>query len=1040
MTDATLFAALAADRRLAALADDARPAFVWSADGRRVLWSNGAGAALLGLALRDFVRDPAPLTTASLAPQIAAIIRGLARLGTTRLERLRFPGLARLEAIACACRRFEARDGTAGLLVTAMEVPRWLRKSPAIGKLADEASASPGPGPSEETPRSSGAWVWVANDAGHERQVEEPVPPPVRTTPLRFVFQTDAEGRFTSVSNELRVAIGEGADNWLGRGFTELARDLGIDPDRAITRAFASRDTWTGLTLNWRDDAVGATIPIEMSGLPTFDRERRFKGFRGFGICRPPVPLDAELASALDRVEDPSALEAEEPDASKVGPTEPTQPSRHKSSTALADTVLIPEDNEIEAVQARFEPANDRRGDRSIEPGKGEPRSIPAPVIDLSGAREARAPADLKVVRLHTKTAPDRPSLSASERTAFREIARALGARLEGDATKTPARSDEPRRRADEGARAEAAPALEEPAPDSPRTPAHVPEPAGKQDAPQPHVGGSLEADWIADGSSEATGGESSFENAGEDPPALEPRPLLPHPAANAADLPSAASDVKPRDTAMASLVDRLPIGVLVARGEDILFANRTLLDLLGYGVLDGLRQAGGMDRLFAGKGLASAADSEEACHGVLLTAADGETVAVDGRIQTIPWEGESALLISLRRPTPPDAGERLRAAERAATSAERRSSELQAVLDTATDGVIILDGEGCVVGINRSAEALFGYEAEEIAGKTMLLIFAPESHRAASDYLDSLKSNGVASLLNDGREVVGRVRQGGLVPLFMTIGRLGDAEGHRFCAVLRDMTSFKKAEDELVSARRQAEQASSQKSDFLAKIAHEIRTPLNAIIGFAEVMMEERFGPLGNDRYRAYLRDIHASGGHVISLVNDLLDLSKIEAGKLDLAFTSVSLNDVVQQSVAIMQPQANRDRIIIRTALAAALPNVVADGRSVRQVVLNLLSNSIKFTTPGGQVIVSTTMSEGGEAVLRVRDTGVGMTEQELAVAMEPFRQVSTSSLGGTGLGLPLTKALVEANRATFAIQSVKNAGTIVEVIFPATRVLAE
>jgi signal transduction histidine kinase len=277
-------------------------------------------------------------------------------------------------------------------------------------------------------------------------------------------------------------------------------------------------------------------------------------------------------------------------------------------------------------------------------------------------------------------------------------------------------------------------------------------------------------------------------------------------------------------------------------------------------------------------------------------------------------------------------------------------------------------------------------------------------------------------------------------VPLFMTIGRLGDTDGNRFCAVLRDMTSFKKAESELLSAKREAEDASSQKSDFLAKISHEIRTPLSAIIGFAEVMMEERFGPVGNDRYRVYVRDIHTSGGHVISLVNDLLDLSKIEAGKLDLTFTSVSLNDIVQQCVGIMQAQAGRDRIIIRTALAPNLPNVVADSRSMRQIALNLLSNSIKFTMPGGQVIVSSTLSEKGEAVLRVRDTGVGITDKELSIAMEPFRQVSNSSLGGTGLGLPLTKALVEANRASFSIQSAKNAGTIVEVAFPPTRVLAE
>jgi PAS domain S-box-containing protein len=402
-------------------------------------------------------------------------------------------------------------------------------------------------------------------------------------------------------------------------------------------------------------------------------------------------------------------------------------------------------------------------------------------------------------------------------------------------------------------------------------------------------------------------------------------------------------------------------------------------------------------------------------------------------------WNGETALLVTLRRPVEEEMAASLRAAESNASAAVRRADELQAVLDTATDGVVIVDGEGTIIGLNRSAEALFGYEAVDVAGEPLSMLLSPESHRSAADYLDGLKRNGVASVLNDGREITGLVRQGGRVPLFMTMGRLG--EGDRFCAVLRDITQFKRAEQELIAAKRQAEEASSHKSDFLAKVSHEIRTPLNAIIGFAEVMMEERFGPIGNDRYRSYLRDVHGAGEHVMGLVNDLLDLAKIEAGKLELSFTAISINDIVEQCVGIMQPQANRERILIRTSLARTLPNVVADGRTLRQVVLNLLSNSVKFTPKGGQVIVSTTLTEQGEAVLRVRDTGVGMTEKELAIAMEPFRQIASSQRGGgTGLGLPLTKALVEANRATFVIQSAKSNGTMAEVIFPPTRVLAE
>ena len=140
---------------------------------------------------------------------------------------------------------------------------------------------------------------------------------------------------------------------------------------------------------------------------------------------------------------------------------------------------------------------------------------------------------------------------------------------------------------------------------------------------------------------------------------------------------------------------------------------------------------------------------------------------------------------------------------------------------------------------------------------------------------------------------------------------------------MLRDVTAWKRTEEELINAKQEAEKASTAKSEFLAKISHEIRTPLNAIIGFSEVMMDERFGPVGNDRYKQYLKDIHASGGHLISLLNDLLDLSKIEAGKLELTFVSVNLNELVQQCVAIMQEQANRERVIIRTSLPANLPH---------------------------------------------------------------------------------------------------------------------
>ena len=353
----------------------------------------------------------------------------------------------------------------------------------------------------------------------------------------------------------------------------------------------------------------------------------------------------------------------------------------------------------------------------------------------------------------------------------------------------------------------------------------------------------------------------------------------------------------------------------------------------------------------------------------------------------------------------------------------------------------VVLDRAGHILQANRSAEALFGYDAADFTEISFGDLFAPESRRSVMDYLERLARGAAASILETGRDAIGRVKRGGLVPLYVTIGRIED--GEKLCAVLRDVTAWKRTEEELINARQQAERASTAKSEFLAKISHEIRTPLNAIIGFSEVMIDERFGPVGNERYAQYLKDIHSSGGHLISLLNDLLDLSKIEAGKLELNFVSVNLNDLVQSCVAIMQEQANKERVIIRTSLPANLPQIVADARSVRQIALNLLSNSIKFTGAGGQVIVSTAVNDGNEIVLRVRDTGVGMSEKELQTALEPFRQLATAARwgsSGTGLGLPITKALSEANHARFRITSQVDTGTLVEVAFPATRMLAQ
>lgn len=233
------------------------------------------------------------------------------------------------------------------------------------------------------------------------------------------------------------------------------------------------------------------------------------------------------------------------------------------------------------------------------------------------------------------------------------------------------------------------------------------------------------------------------------------------------------------------------------------------------------------------------------------------------------------------------------------------------------------------------------------------------------------------------------------------------------------------------------SQDAAARRLDFLAKVSHEVRTPLNSIIGFAELMLHERFGEIGNARYKGYTEDIHQSGLYALSLLNDLLDISKIEAGKFELDFTAVDVAEVVDACVASLQPLAKRTRIVLRTSLAGDLPVVVADPRRLRQILLNLLTNAIKFTKEGGQVIVSGTMVDG-ELRLRVRDSGVGMSKKEIAYAMQPFNQLDTAPRrqSGTGLGLPLTKALADAIRGRLELASEPGVGTSADIVFPADR----
>jgi PAS domain S-box-containing protein len=910
--------------------------------------------------------------------------------------------------------------------------PEAVAEEPAPAAVAPPAIEASAPARSEAQPARAPSWL------------DQPAPN-TRRHPLRFMWQMDADGRFSLGADEFTRLIGSRTAAGFGRLWSDIAAAFGLDPEGRVLKAVATRETWSGITLNWPVDG-GGRLPVELSGLPMFDRARNFAGYRGFGVCRDLDGL-ARLA-ALRRYElfsdppTPQALSAgivaanpaADPAQAKTAPASPPEqlpvaesPAEDSSADDLSAEDLSSEDLSSEDLSA-----DDLTEDLFVEdlpteappaPSSVASSSIPDPSAPIAfetshqtDLETAVEPPDepLKPVLADTleetqkNVLPFRPigeskspMLTPVENSAFNELARQLSARLDSE----------------NGAAA---------APEIPDTTEAVVDPPAAPEAPEVPA----QPQWLA-------------------------HPEVP------------ARGETRRDKA---LLDLVPVGVLIYRLDRLLYANTAFLERMGYASLHALEEAGGLDALYVEPGVFSASStsgtgtpvtisaSQASATQVSATQATSEhapaAAAAQAHLYTISWDDDSALALIFSDTGTASTAVAAAIAEPVAAAAipdtseipdsliagpsavgHANAEELGAILDTTAEGIVMFDAEGNLNSANRSAEALFGYDGPELVQRKLAELFAPESQSAVLDYLGSLKNSGVASLLDQGREVLGHVRGGGLIPLSMTMGRT-QADGPNFFAVFRDLSQTRKSESELAQARRLADRAANAKSDMLARISHEVRTPLNAIIGFAEVMIGERFGAL-NERYVEYMKDIRASGERVIAIINDLLDLSRIETGKLDLAFANQNLNDLVEQCVAVMQPQANRERIIIRTSLAHMLPPVVADARALRQITLNLIGNSIHLANAGGQVIVSTALSDFGEVVLRVRDTGHGLNDNEVAAAMEPFRTPAPSDQASdsSGVSLSLTKALVEANRAQFQIKTGPHSGTLIEVVFAHT-----
>jgi len=371
----------------------------------------------------------------------------------------------------------------------------------------------------------------------------------------------------------------------------------------------------------------------------------------------------------------------------------------------------------------------------------------------------------------------------------------------------------------------------------------------------------------------------------------------------------------------------------------------------------------------------------------------------------------------------------------------DEKTALLQGTLDNMGEGISVFDAQLRMVAWNERLIELTGHPSHLFRVGTPLIEFirnnAQRGEYGPGDPEEQAQeAYRLATLPHPQRQARWRAT-GRYVEL-----RRNPVPGGGFVTVYSDITERKQAEDALREAKETAEAANRTKSGILANMSHELRTPLNAIIGFSDIIRKQSFGPIGEQRYLDYATDINDSGTHLLALINDILDVSKAEAGRIELSEGVVDIPSLFDASLRLVRPRAEEAGVTVIASPAEHLPRLRGDTLRLKQVLINLLSNAIKFTPSGGSVTLSSGLSGGSEVYLRVEDTGIGMAPQDIPKALSPFGQLDSSLARkhhGTGLGLPLSKALVELHGGRLELQSTIGAGTSVSVYLPAARVLA-